>query len=158
MPEDAAKTEFRRDEETGLLKSYCDGKFVGTVVGMGDFPGPRDFEHVRSVVRDIYRAVSELEDLYPGRRFTPDGHMVGSLGEIVAAERYCLNLFESSHPVHDAYDSNARLVQIKTTQGNKIGINEEPDYLIVLRMSREASSRRSITVLALWRGRLRASP
>ena len=137
MAEDAAKTEFRRDEETGLLMAYRGGEYVGTVVGTGDFPSPRELERVRSIVSDIYRAVSELENLYPGRRFTPDGHMVGSLGEVVAAERYCLNLFEPSHPVHDAYDSNARLVQIKTTQGNKIGINEEPDYLIVLRMSRE---------------------
>lgn len=137
MDEGLTKTEFRRDEETGLLMAYRGGEFVGTVVGMGDFPGPGDLEHIRSVVRDIYRAVSQLEELYPGRRFTPDGHMVGSLGEVVAAERYCLNLFEPSHPVHDAYDSSARLVQIKTTQGNKVGINEKPDYLIVLRMSRE---------------------
>ena len=38
---------------------------------------------------------------------------------------------------HDAYDSNARLVQIKTTQGSRVGISEKPDYLIVLRMSKE---------------------
>ena len=117
--------------------AYRDGMLVGPVIGMGDFPGPADLERVRAIVRDIYRAVSELERMYPGRRFTPDGHMVGSLGEVVAAERYCLNLFEPSHPVHDAYDRLARLVQIKTTQGNKVGINECPDYLIVLRMSRE---------------------
>ena len=103
---------------------------------MGDFPAPGDLEHVRTIVRDIYRAVSELEDRYPGRRFTPDGHMVGSLGEVIAAERYCLNLFEPSHPVHDAYDHKARLVQIKTTQGSKVGISEKPQFLIVLRMLR----------------------
>ena len=137
MLKDEAKTEFRRDDETGLLMAYRDGELVGPIIGTGDFPGPGDLEHVRSIVRDIYHAVAELEDLYPGRRFTPDGHMVGSLGEVVATERYCLNLFEPSHPVHDAYDSNARLVQIKTTQGNKIGISEKPDYLIVLHMSRE---------------------
>lgn len=130
-------TMFERDPETGLLMAYRGGEFVGPIIGMGDFPGPGDLEHVRSIVREIYRAVSELEGLYPGRRFTPDGHMVGSLGEVVAAERYCLNLFEPSHPVHDAYDHRARLVQIKTTQGNKVGISEKPNYLIVLHMSRE---------------------
>lgn len=136
MPEVSGKTEFRRDEETGLLMAYRDGEPVGPVIGMGDFPGPYDLERVRSIVRSVYRAVAELEDLYPGRRFTPDGHMVGSLGEVVAAERYCLNLFEPSHPVHDAFDQRARLVQIKTTQGTKVGISEKPDYLIVLHMSR----------------------
>jgi hypothetical protein len=34
----------------------------------------------------IYRAVQELEERYPGRKFTPDGHLVGSIGEVVAAE------------------------------------------------------------------------
>jgi len=37
-------------------------------------------------VAAIYRAVTELEALYPGRKFTPDGHLVGSIGEVVAAE------------------------------------------------------------------------
>ncbi|MBO7675571.1 MAG: hypothetical protein J6S63_11285 [Atopobiaceae bacterium] len=92
---------------------------------MGDVPSSGNLERVRSIVKDIYRAVSELEGLYPGRRFTPDSHMVGSLGEVVAAERYCLNLIEPSHPVYDAYDHGGRLVQIKTTQGNKVGISEK---------------------------------
>ncbi|WP_155253486.1 DUF6998 domain-containing protein [Bradyrhizobium japonicum] len=38
-------------------------------------------------VTDIYRAVAELEALYPGRKFTPDGHLVGSIGEVIAAVR-----------------------------------------------------------------------
>jgi hypothetical protein len=36
-------------------------------------------------VATIYRAVAELEAQY-GRKFTPDGHLVGSIGEVVAAE------------------------------------------------------------------------
>lgn len=137
MAEDRSTIEFERDKDTGLLMAYSDGSLVGPIVGTGDFPGPGELEHLRSIVRDIYHAVAELEGLYPGRRFTPDGHMVGSLGEVVAAERYCLNLFEPSHPVHDAFDHQARLIQIKTTQSGRVGINEEPDYLIVLRMSKE---------------------
>ena len=38
-----------------------------------------------SAVATIYRAVAELESLYP-RKFTLDGHLVGSIGEVVAAE------------------------------------------------------------------------
>ena len=135
MAEGTDKTEFRRDGETGLLMAYRGDECVGPIITMGDFSGPKDLERVRSIIKDIYELVAELESLYPGRRFTPDGHMVGSIGEVVAAERYCLNLFEPSHPVHDAYDCRGRLVQIKTTQGTKIGINEEPKYLIVLHMS-----------------------
>jgi hypothetical protein len=37
-------------------------------------------------VAKIYEAVAELESQYPGRKFTPDGHMVGSIGEVFTAE------------------------------------------------------------------------
>jgi hypothetical protein len=43
-------------------------------------------------VAAIYRAVQELEAAYPGRKFTPDGHLVGSIGEVVAARELGLNL------------------------------------------------------------------
>jgi hypothetical protein len=36
-------------------------------------------------VAQIYRAVEELEALYRPRKFTPDGHLVGSIGEVLAA-------------------------------------------------------------------------
>jgi hypothetical protein len=35
-------------------------------------------------VSAIYRAVQQLEALYP-RKFMPDGHLAGSIGEVVAA-------------------------------------------------------------------------
>jgi hypothetical protein len=39
-------------------------------------------------VADIYRAVAELDKLHGThkRKFTPDGHLVGSIGEVIAAE------------------------------------------------------------------------
>jgi hypothetical protein len=43
-------------------------------------------------VARIYKATTELEALYPGRKFTPDGHLVGSIGEVVAAEALSLIL------------------------------------------------------------------
>jgi hypothetical protein len=56
-------------------------------------------------VAAIYRAVAELEALYPDRKFTPDGHLVGSIGEVVAAEALSLTLHPSSHPGHDAFNA-----------------------------------------------------
>lgn len=44
-------------------------------------------------IREIYKIANELEEMYPGRHFTPDGHMIGSIGEVVAAEEYDLELF-----------------------------------------------------------------
>jgi hypothetical protein len=37
-------------------------------------------------VADIYKGVAKLEAKYPGRPFTPDGHLVGSIGEVIAAK------------------------------------------------------------------------
>jgi hypothetical protein len=86
-------------------------------------------------VAAIYRAVAELSAEYPGRRFTPDGHLVGSLGEVVAALEFDLDLHKASHPGHDAKDKKGRDVQIKTTGGASISMYANCDRLIVLRIS-----------------------
>ena len=86
-----------------------------------------------SAVADIYRAVKELETLYPSRKFTPDGHLVGSLGEVVAAEVLGLTLHSMSHSGHDAYDANGD-VQIKMTAGKSVAMRAECIRLVVLRV------------------------
>lgn len=85
-------------------------------------------------VREIIKIANELERMYPGRHFAPDGHMVGSIGEVIAAEEYGLELFEASHPVHDAKAKDGKLVQIKATQGDRIAISDRPEHLIVLKI------------------------
>ncbi len=82
-------------------------------------------------VAAIYRAVDELEAAYPGRKFTPDGHLVGSIGEVVAAEALGLTLYPGSHPIHDAYDENGD-VQIKMTAGDGIAMYGPCKRLVVL--------------------------
>ena len=72
-------------------------------------------------VAAIYTAVQELEAAYPGRKFTPDGHLVGSIGEVIAAEALNLTLYRGSHPGHDAYDANGD-VQIKMTSRASVAL------------------------------------
>lgn len=90
-------------------------------------------------IHDLYAITNRLNNLYPGRHFTPDGHIVGSLGEVVAADYYGLKLFIASEPIHDAEDPKGRLVQIKATQGTRVALNEEPNYLIVLQIHPDGS-------------------
>ncbi|WBX83690.1 DUF6998 domain-containing protein [Sphingosinicella microcystinivorans] len=85
-------------------------------------------------VAQIYRAVAELEALYPGRKFTPDGHLVGSIGEVVAAEAKKLKLYNASAPAHDAEDEFGRKVQIKMTGGRSVAMYADCEWLIVLRI------------------------
>ena len=94
-------------------------------------------QELSDIIGEIYELTGRLEEMYPGRHFTPDGHMVGSLGEVIAADIFGLQLFEASHPIHDATDSCGRLVQIKATQGDRVALSDEPDFLIVLRISAE---------------------
>jgi hypothetical protein len=85
-----------------------------------------------SCVATIYKAVAELEAKYP-RKFTPDGHLMGSIGEVVAAEALGLSLYPMSLARHDAYDSNGK-VQIKMTAGKSIAMHSECERLVVLRV------------------------
>lgn len=84
-------------------------------------------------VAAIYRATAELEERYPGRHFTPDGHLVGSIGEVVAAEALGLTLYSPSHRCHDAFDVNGD-VQIKMTAGKSVGMYSCCNRLVVLKV------------------------
>ncbi|HEY4169064.1 MAG TPA: hypothetical protein VGM96_19900 [Reyranella sp.] len=84
-------------------------------------------------VADIYRAVDQLSAAYPGRKFTPDGHLVGSIGEVIAAETLKLTLYKGSHPGHDAYDANGD-VQIKMTAGRSVALYSTCTRLVVLQI------------------------
>jgi hypothetical protein len=98
-------------------------------------------ENIPELVRRLYDLVGELEQHFPGRPFTPDGHLVGSLGEVLAAHHYGLDLLPCSAKLHDAVAGDGRLVQIKATQGQRIGLRGEPEHLIVLQITPEGSAR-----------------
>jgi hypothetical protein len=85
-------------------------------------------------VARIYEAVAELEKQYPHRKFTPDGHLVGSIGEVVAAEALGLTLYEKmSRKGHDAFDAKGD-VQIKMTARNSVSMYGESIRLVVLKV------------------------
>ena len=64
--------------------------------------GRRGVDEIPKLVRKIYQIVGELEHLFPGRRFTPDGHLVGSIGEVLAQDMYDLELLPPGFKTHDA--------------------------------------------------------
>jgi len=96
-------------------------------------------EKLAATIRELYGIVGRLEDEYRDyhRHFTLDGHLVGSIGEVYAAERYGLELFRADWKAHDGKAPDGRLVQIKATQRDSVGISEKPDFLIVLKIDEE---------------------
>ena len=56
---------------------------------------------VKQQVQKLIHIVNELEAQFPGRHFTLDGHLVGSIGEVMAAYYYGIELFTASTEIHD---------------------------------------------------------
>ena len=77
-------------------------------------------DDTRKLVRELYRISARLKVLHPHRNFTPDGILVGSLGEVLAEFHDCI--------------INKLLVQIKTTQRESIQIGEPCQHLIALKL------------------------
>src|SRR5579859_1358260 len=93
------------------------------------------------LIGDLFRTVDKLDRLFPERPFTPDGHLVGSIGEVVAAYVYGLSLKKCSNPGFDALTSSPlRRVEIKLTGGRMVSISSDfglsPDVLLVLKFDK----------------------
>jgi hypothetical protein len=95
---------------------------------------------IPDLVRRLHAITQELSRLFPGRPFTLDGHLVGSIGEVIAAYRYGLSLLPPSSSTHDARAPDGRLVQVKATQGKSVALRENPDFLIVVRLHSNGTS------------------
>ena len=96
-------------------------------------------DKIPAIVERLYAVVAELEEHFPGRKFTPDGHLIGSLGEVLAAYHYGLELLPASTERHDARTLTGQLVQVKATQGKSIALRSEPDHLLVLSLLRDGT-------------------
>jgi hypothetical protein len=97
-------------------------------------------EKFREKIRQIYIIANELEGICVGRKFTPDGHMVGSIGEAIAVFEYGVELHPASHPGTDGV-VNGREVQIKATQGTVVAVKKPSgeDLLLVIKIDRNGS-------------------
>lgn len=98
-----------------------------------------DMELLRGKVQDLVLIVRELEKAFPGRHFTLDGHLVGSIGEVLAVYYYGLELYPASVPKHDGC-VDGKEVQVKITQRETVLLSEKPDYLIVLYLSESGAA------------------
>ena len=88
----------------------------------------------KKLVEQLYSTVNELEEMFPGRHFTPDGHMVGSIGECLVADSYSLELMTASNKGYDAICPKGRQVEIKATQSKSAAFRSEPEQAIVIKI------------------------
>jgi hypothetical protein len=85
---------------------------------------PIDAMAVLRWVPELFQITKALEALAPGRHFNADGHLVGSIGEAVAAARYGLELTTASTKGVDAHHkASGHEVEIKATvEGKRIAL------------------------------------
>ncbi len=98
-----------------------------------------DHTKFREAVANLYETVGILEEMFPGRPFTPDGHLVGSLGECLVADAYCIELMPPSNEGFDGVASDGRRVEIKATQAKSVAFRSEPEHCIVIRINKDGS-------------------
>lgn len=88
----------------------------------------------QDLIKQLYSTVSELESMFPGRHFTPDGHMVGSIGECLVADAYGLELKRASNKGFDAIAPDGKEVEIKATQSKSVAFRSEPEHTIIIKI------------------------
>lgn len=84
-------------------------------------------------VAELYRAIEKLQKTY-GRKFTLDGHVLGSIGEVVAQETFGFELMPMSARAHDAHCKVRGAVQVKITGGMSIAMRQNCNHLVVLKV------------------------
>ena len=98
-----------------------------------------DHDKFQTLVKQLYATVNELENMFPGRHFTPDGHMVGSLGECIVADAYNLELKTASNKGYDAVTETGLEVEIKATQSKSVAFRSQPQHTIIIKILRDGT-------------------
>ncbi len=90
------------------------------------------------LLKQIYTAVAGLEEMFPGRHFTPDGHMVGSFGEVIAAFHYGVELYPHGHREFDGRKCGKE-IQVKATQRDSVDLKPCSGFLLVLKLEQNGA-------------------
>lgn len=90
-------------------------------------------------ISEFLKICNNLKEKYSHhkRSFTLDGKLVGDIGEVLAAEKYGLELLKENHRTHDAIELKTnRHIQIKASFKNNFyfpSLNKPiPDYFICI--------------------------
>lgn len=93
-----------------------------------------ELEFLKDEIKKLQTIVKNLEGKF-NRKFTLDGHLVGSIGEVYAKLKYGIGLHKASYKTHDGYLEDKTEVQIKMTQGSYIILSSKPQRLLILKLT-----------------------
>lgn len=93
-------------------------------------------KQIADAIQQLLDIVQDLRKLYPSKRFTLDGRLVGDLGEVIAEIAYDIKLHENLQKHHDAIASDGRRVQIKATMQQQLSFpcDHIPDHYLGIKI------------------------
>ena len=99
-------------------------------------------KEISLLIQDLYKTRKALNKVAPHWDFTLDGNLVGDIGEALACHHFGLTPLEKGAKTHDAKTKDGKLVQIKTTQKDVVGLGIEKqifEHLIVVKLEEDGS-------------------
>jgi len=85
----------------------------------------KQIDKLKEAIKDLYLSVAKLRSAFKERPFTPDGRLVGDIGEAIAALKFAVILDSKIKKHWDGYwvDSNKKehKVQVRATQQEEKG-------------------------------------
>jgi hypothetical protein len=98
----------------------------------------------------ILGIVDQLRAVYPKKKFTLDGRLLGDLGECLVEDAYDVRLFEDLRKQHDGRTSDGRQVQIKATMQDSLTfpVDHTPDYYLGIQIHQDGT----FTEVFKWSG------
>ena len=85
---------------------------------------------LKEAIKDLYSSVAKLQAAFPGKPFTPDGRMVGDIGEAIAALKFNVVLDKRLRRDWDGYRIDSfeekSEVQVKATQKDETYLKKPP--------------------------------
>ena len=94
---------------------------------------------IAAALKHILNGIGQLRNAFPGKTFAIDGRLVGDIGEIVAALKYDIKLYNVQQARHDGMTSDGKKVQVKVTFKNSLTFRTIPDYYLGLKLFTDGS-------------------
>jgi hypothetical protein len=102
-------------------------------------------EALSAAIRKMFETQKELQGAFPKRLFTPDGRMMGDIGEAIGEIEYQVIVDPKSRKHWDGKREDGcegcRELQIRATQKDETYVKEPPDggYLLVFKIFRDGT-------------------
>ena len=107
--------------------------------------GVERVEALSCAIRKMFEAQRELQTAFPKRLFTPDGRMIGDIGEAIAEMAYRVTVDAKSRKDWDGKREETcdgcPEVQVRATQGDETYIKKPPEdgRLLVFKIFRDGT-------------------